>query len=95
MLKIKLSPVRSDSESLTASWIAPVLTVNGEAYDLSELPDGATAVHEILGKVSRVINDYEVTLTLPHGPNAPHETRFPEDIIVDTDGEINLPIYGE
>lgn len=95
MLKIKLSPVRSDSEPLTASWLAPVLTVNAVEFDLSELPDGATAEHEVLGTVERSGDDYEVTLTLPHGPDAPYETRFPVDIVMNTDGQLNIPAWTE
>lgn len=95
MLKVKFSPVRSDKEPLTASWLEGVLTVNGEPFDLTLLPDGATAVHPVLGNVSRVVDDYEVTLTLPHGPKAPHSTRFPEDVIMTVDDNLTIPAWGE
>lgn len=95
MLTVKLSPVRSDREPLVASWIAPVLIVNGVEYDLSELPDGATAEHDVLGTVERTGDDYEVTLMLPHGPNAPYETRFPVPIVMNTDGQLNIPAWTE
>lgn len=68
MIKINFSPVRSDDAPLTADWAAPVLTVNGVAYDLSLLEDGATAEHPVLGTVHRIGSDYECTLKLPHGP---------------------------
>lgn len=93
MLTIKLSPVRCELDPLEVSWIAPVITVNGIDYDLSELPDGATAINPILGKVSRVGDDYEVKIMLPHGPTAPETTRFPEDIVVTTDGPVTVPVY--
>lgn len=95
MLKINLSPVRSDEAQSTVSYVAPILTVDGVAYDLSELPDGATAAHPVLGNVSRNGNDYELTLTLTHGANAPHGTRFPAPNEVTTDGPVSLPAYNE
>lgn len=95
MLKINLSPVRSDEPQPEVSYTAPVLTVDGIDYDLSELPDGATAEHPVLGQVSRTGSDYELTLTLSHGPNAPEATRFPEPIEVTQDGPVALPLYNE
>lgn len=91
MLKVNLSPVRSNQERLTASWFAPILTVGEVEYDLSELPDGATAEHPVLGIVSRDNEDYEVTLRMPHGPKAPEETRFPKPVIMYIDGFIKIP----
>lgn len=93
MLKINLSPVRSDEPQPEVSYEAPVLTVDGVDYDLSELPDGATAEHPVLGRVERTGSDYEVTLTLTHGANAPYETRFPTPIEITTDGPVTLPPY--
>tara|TARA_R100000152_G_C6782307_1_gene219811 strand:- start:40540 stop:40941 length:402 start_codon:yes stop_codon:yes gene_type:complete len=95
MLTINLSPVRSDEPQPKVSYAAPVLTVDGIDYDLSELPDGATAEHPVLGQVSRTGSDYELTLRLPHGPRAPEITRFPVPIEVNVDGPIELPPYDE
>lgn len=86
MIKINLSPVRGESKT-TISWESPLLTYNGQEFDLSELPDGATAEdHPILQKVSRVGNDYEITVTLNHGRDAPFATRFPEPVILENFG---------
>jgi hypothetical protein len=93
MLTINLSPVRSDNSQQVVTYVAPVLTVNSVDYDLSELPDGATAKHPVLGKVERLGNDYEVTLRLTHGSNAPEATRFPEPLTVTVDGPVELPLY--
>ena len=93
MLKINLSPVRSDELQPKVSYIAPVLTVNSTAYDLSELPDGATAKHPVLGTVERSGNDYELTLLITHGFSAPESTRFPEPLTVTVDGPVELPLY--
>jgi len=71
-----------------------VLTVNGTDYNLSELPDGATAQHPDLGKVTRNGDEYECTIRLGHGPNALYETRFPEAIVLENhNGPIELPLY--
>lgn len=102
MIKINLSPVRTE-QATAASLAGAVLTLNGKAYDLSELPDGATAQHPVLGEVARNGNDYELTLTTPcpserwHAVNdtleqrASHAQRFPAPIIMTTDGEVPLP----
>lgn len=95
MLKINLSPVRSDEAQSEVSYAAPILTVDGVDYDLSELPDGATAQHPVLGTVERTGSDYEVTLKLTHGANASEATRFPAPITVFADGPVTLPAYDE
>ena len=95
MLKINLSPVRVDRPQPAVEYQAPVLKLDNQDYDLSELPDGATAQHPVLGSVSRNGDDYEVTITLPHGPNAPAQTRFPEPIVVTESGPIDLPPYDQ
>lgn len=94
-LTLNLSPVRADEET-TAALAGTVLTVNGIDYDLSELPDGATAQHPELGKVTRNGDEYECSIRLGHGPNAPHETRFPEPIVLENhNGPVELPLYDE
>jgi len=69
------------------------LTVNGLPYDLSLIPDGATVEHPVVQNCTRTGNDYELTLTLPHGAKAPEATRFPVPVIITTDGDITLPLY--
>ncbi|WP_339119216.1 hypothetical protein [Halomonas sp. BMC6] len=92
-LTLNLSPVRSDEET-AASLSSTVLTVNGVDYDLSELPDGATAQHPVLGTIKRNDNEYECTIRLGHGGNAPYETRFPAPIVLENHyGPIELPLY--
>ncbi|UTA78964.1 hypothetical protein J4377_13480 [Halomonas sp. XH26] len=93
-LTLNLSPVRVDEQPTRAALSGTVLTVNHRGYDLSELPDGATAEHPELGKVTRNGDEYECTVRLGHGPNAPYETRFPEPIVLDNhNGPIELPLY--
>ena len=93
MLTINLSPVRSDIPQPTVTYVSPVLTVDNVDYDLSELPDGATAQHPVLGTVERSGNNYEITLVITHGSSAPETTRFPEPLTVTVDGPVELPMY--
>ena len=93
MLTIKFSPVRSDKGQLTASLAGKVLTVDGVAYDLDLVPDGATVEHEVLQGLTRTGDDFELTLTLPHGAKAPEATRFPVPVTVTVDGDIDVPIF--
>jgi len=93
MLTINFSPVRSDKGQLTASLAGKVLTVDGVAYDLDLVPDGATVEHEVLQGLTRTGNDFELTLTLPHGAKAPEETRFPQPVMVTANGDIDVPIF--
>ena len=95
-MKITLSPTRRD-ETLTASRDGDTLTLNGEEFDFSPIAEGETLPSDaidipwIIGDVTRIDGDLRLTLTLPHGSNAPRETRFPEPIIDPPDGEIALP----
>lgn len=81
MIKINLNP-RFEGDKTEASINGTVLTLNGTEYDLSQLPDGATAQHPMLGEVSRNGDDYELTITLTNGFNAPYDVRFPQPIEV-------------
>ena len=91
MITIKLSPINSSRAPLEAYWEAPVLTVNGEDYDLSELGDGDEAQHDVLRSVSRNVDDYTVELRLPHGANASHAMRFPDEIVMEVNGVVPVP----
>lgn len=95
---IKLSPQRSDSQ-LTLERQNDTLIINGERFDFTELPDGATlpkaAIDSdvIISDVERINGVLHLTVLLPHGHNAPESTRFPAPITVTADGAIELPIY--
>lgn len=92
-LRLGLSPVGGLAET-SVSVNGNVLTLNGADYDLGELPDGATAQHPDLGLVKRNGDNYECTVRLGHGPNAPYETRFPEPIVLENhNGPVELPLY--
>ena len=95
-MQINLSPQRRDDQ-LTVFKEGDVLTINGTAYDFTDLPDGGTLPAEavdceyVIGSVNRVNGELELTLLLPHGPNATEAARFPEPIINPADGELELP----
>ena len=95
-MKLALSPTRTDIP-LFASRDGDTLTLNGEAFDFAPLEEGETLPADaidsewIAGDVARTDGVLHITLRLPHGANAPEETRFPEPIIDPPDGEIALP----
>ena len=95
-MKIYLSPQRRD-DTLTVTKHGDVLTINGTEYDFSQLSDGGTLPADavdseyVIGSVNRVNGELELTLLLPHGPNASEAARFPEPIIDPADGEVELP----
>jgi len=98
---IKLSPVRMDIQ-LTARVSGDILFVNGDPLDFSPLPEGgvlpsgAIISDWVVGDVCRENGEIYLVLRLPHGPFAPHETRFPaafyEPMTV-IDGVVPLPPY--
>ena len=95
-MKIKLSPVRLD-ETLAVFVAADVITANGQAYDFSQLPEGATLPAEAIesdhfvGTVERINGELILTLRLPHGPNPSQAVAFPQPITVTADGLVELP----
>jgi hypothetical protein len=95
-MKIIFSPQRRD-EALTLHKTGDVLTINGEAYDFSALPDGATlpraaiACTFIAGDVERINGILHIPLILPHGPNPSQAAAFPDPLIDPPDGELELP----
>ncbi|WP_226342965.1 tail fiber assembly protein [Pseudomonas putida] len=93
---VKLSPVRSDL-TLVVNKSGDTLVINGKAYDLGLLSDGATLPAEAIGDgfiiapVERIDGSLVVTVMLPHGADAPEEARFPVDIVNPADGPVLLP----
>lgn len=92
-MKITLSPqLRADA--LVLERAQDVLSVNGEAFDFTDLAEGATRDVEcpwIVGPVRREAGVLHLTLILPHDEDAAEETRFPEPITVTGDGPVALP----
>jgi len=97
-MNITLSPVRHDTP-LTLHRAGDVLTINGAVYDLTALPDGALLPRAavdcpwLVSDIERIDGTLHLTLILPHGPNAPQDTRFPQPITLTGDGPVALPPY--
>jgi len=95
-MRISLSPIRMDA-GLVVSKVGDMLTINGETFDFSDLPDGATIpagevpCEWIVGPVERVDGDLRLTLILPYGYNAPVERRHPDPIVDPADGLLVFP----
>jgi hypothetical protein len=87
-MKITLTPIRHDTP-LTASRKGDVLVLNGLACDLAK----AETCDWILGTPVKEGGIWQVTLILPHGPDAPEETLFPAAIDMVKDGPVPLPPY--
>jgi len=95
-MHIILSPqVRGDTLNVVRH--GDTLTINGQVFDFSLLPDGATLPAEaidceyIAGPVERVDGQLRLTLLLPITSNASEAARFPEPIIDPADGPLELP----
>lgn len=107
MMHLTLIPQqRADGDTpLALHRAGDVLIINGQALDLSVIPEGATlpatAVSCLLlvDTISRIGGVLHLTLILPHGwiPDpAPAEAMpvlSPEPILVTKDGPVPLPSY--
>lgn len=97
-MKIALSPV-AGLPPLTLSRAGDTLVFNGDPVDFSAIPEGgllpldSAPVIWIASDVARVGGEIELTIYLPHGPDAPLATRFPAPLDVAGDGEIALPPF--
>lgn len=95
-MEINLTPQRRD-DALTVSKSGDVLTINGDQFDFSSLPDGASIpagtvpCEWIVGPVERTDGAIHLSLILPHGPNPSKAVAFPEPIINPADGVIAVP----
>ncbi len=97
-MRITLCPVRLDTP-VTLQRHGDVLTINGEEFDFAGLPEGAVlpasavASPFIAGDVAREGGELSLTLVLPHGAMAPQKTLFPDPLILNGDGPVDLPPY--
>ena len=97
-MHITLSPMRHDTP-LSLERADDVLIINGQMFDFTPLPDGATLPKEavdcewLASDVERVAGALHLTLILPHGGTAPQDTLFPVPIIDPPDGPVKLPAY--
>lgn len=95
-MQISWNPVRRD-ETLTVTKLGDALTINGEVFDFTQLPDGATLPRDAVAcdwlgsDVERIGGEIHLTLLLPHGAGAPEETRFPQPVSMASDGPVPVP----
>lgn len=93
-MHISFSPMRRD-DRLIASKAGDILSINGEQFDFSGVPEGATVPSVpspwIIGPVERIDGEIRLTLILPHGPNPSQAVAFPEPITAAEDGPIAIP----
>ena len=97
-MKIIFTPMNRPDQ-LTLSRAGDTLTINGKAFDFSGITEGACMPSEAIdcdwlaSDIERIDGMLHLTLILPHGDNAPHETRFPAPVVVFEDGPIPMPLY--
>lgn len=95
---VSFSPVLREAK-LEVEVHGDAITINGEVFDFSPLPEGATlpdtaiASDWFFGDVTRKNGVISLTISLPHGVNAPESTRFAKPIFVFKDGPVELPVY--
>ncbi|NEX47747.1 hypothetical protein [Pseudotabrizicola algicola] len=98
-MQITFTPMRRD-DRLTLHRAGDVLTLNGESYDFSRLPEGAVLPRDavecgwLASDVTRTDGQLSLTLVLPHGADAPHQTLFPQPMNLTADGPVTLPPHG-
>lgn len=95
-MRISLFPQRRD-DALSVTQSGEVLTINGEVFDFSVIPEGAdlpaeaVACEFVVGKISRIAGELYLALTLPHGPDPSQAVAFPSALINPPDGLLALP----
>lgn len=94
---ISFLPQRRDGE-LSASIVGDILTINGESFDFTDLPEGGTlpAGHVpsewISGPVERIAGSVRLSLINPHGPNPSGAVAFPTPLIDPHNGPLDIPV---
>lgn len=95
-MNINLSPQRRD-DSLAVSVSGDVLSINGEAFDFSQMVDGdtlpASAIESewFVDQVNKIGNDIFVTLILPLPANYSHAQAFPAPLFNLPNGPVAFP----
>jgi len=98
-MQITFSPMRRD-DRLSLRRTGDILTINGEDFDFSGIPDGATLPREavacewLASDVERIGGVIHLSLVLPHGADAPEEELFPAPCAAISDGAVPVPGQG-
>ena len=94
-MRISFSP-QLRAATLLVEKQGDILTINGESFDFSSLPDGATIPDGdvpcafIVGPVERIGGALQLCLCLPYRVGNRH-VAAPQPLIDPPDGAINLP----
>ncbi|ASD02239.1 hypothetical protein [Pseudomonas aeruginosa] len=97
---IKLSPyapLPGSDERLVLARVGDVLTVNGQPFDFTPLPDAGELPAEAVGSewfvgfVVRRAGRVELSLRFPLTDDASAAARFPEPLLIEADGPVELP----
>ena len=84
-MRITFSPQMREDE-ITITKQGDTLVINGEAFDFSDLPNGATIptgivpCEWIVGPVERIDGIIHITIIRPHGRDASEGELFPQPI---------------
>jgi len=95
-MHIAFSPQQRTSR-LSLHKTGDALTINGEVFDFSVVPDGATLPEKAIssdwfvGPVERIGGELHISVVLPHGPTPSQSVAFPHPITVNEDGPIAVP----
>ncbi|MCL6653470.1 hypothetical protein A6R70_14350 [Agrobacterium rubi] len=95
-MKINLTPQRRD-DTMTVEKTGDRLRINGDLFNFGPLPDGATIPAGvtpcawIVGPVTRINGEIELTLILPTGASPSQPVAFPEPLVNPPDGVLALP----
>ena len=99
---IDFSPIRQDLPiSISVKGVCNIVSINGEDFDFSllpinsYLPVSAIASNWFCKDVERQGDGtLLISLLLPHGVDAPIETKFPVPILIESDQDVALPLFG-
>jgi len=95
-MRISFTPQRRD-DTLTVTREGEVLTINGEVYDFSALPNGGLLPVEainsdwIVSDVVRTDDGLALTLLLPHGPGPSAAVALPHVLVNPANGVLAIP----
>ncbi|AXL75633.1 TPA: hypothetical protein NI771_001626 [Pseudomonas aeruginosa] len=90
-------PLPGSAERLSLSRAGDVLTVSGQAFDFTPLPEGGELPAEAIGSewfagsVVRRAGRIQLILRFPLAADASAAARFPEPLMIEADGPVELP----
>ena len=96
-MKITLSPIAAFHQDTPPTVTGETITYRGEAYNLSQLPDGAEVETDspFIGKIKRVNGQIELTLQYKYNMELAEDnqsTNWADYTFIVTDGQCPDPI---